>query len=453
MNMTDRIKHAWNAFTLNTDVGRDYGASSSRPSHRAYTKSFNTSSFVGSIYNKIAMDVSITQFRHVKVNSENDDQEIVNSKFNECLTVEANLDQTHIQFIQDLVYSMFDEGVVAVVPVDTTISPNVSGGYDIESLRVGRIINWFPRHVEVDLYNDQIGQNRRVFLEKKNVAIVENPLYAVVNDENSTLKRLIRKLTQLDDIDALAASSRLDLMISVPYAIKTDLQRDMAERRISDIEQQLSMGRNGIAYIDGTEKIQQLNRPVNSQLPETIENLTQEFYNQLGLTRSIFDGTAKEEEMRTYYSRTIDPIIDNIVAEFNRKFLTKTARTQGQRIEYYRDMFKMIPIDTIGSLGDTLRRNYIATSNEIRKIIGFKPSNDPRADELFNPNIADDKQDPVIGGLKEDPRTMAERKKEERKRLREELKIKEEEEIAKKERHMTNRERREAKKERRKQKQ
>lgn len=450
MRITDRVKHAWNAFT-NGDKGLNYdhGRSSSRPAHRSSVTTFNTASYVSSIYNRIAMDVSTTNFRHVKVNPDNDDQETVKSGFNECLTVEANIDQTHIQFIQDVVYSMFDEGVVAVVPVETTISPKLSGGYDINSLRAGRIVNWFPRHVEVDLYNETIGQNERIFLEKKNVAIIENPLYAVVNDGNSTLQRLIKKLTQLDDIDALAASSRLDLMISVPYGIKTETQRKMAEKRINDIEEQLARGRNGIAYIDGTEKMQQLNRPVNSQLPETIENLTQEFYNQLGLTRSIFDGTAKEEELRTYYSRTIDPIIDNIVAEFDRKFITKTARTQGQKVAYYRDMFKMLPVDVISTLGDTLRRNYIATSNEIRKIVGFKPSNDPRADELFNPNIADDKQQPTTGMGNEEPRTLADRKKEERKeqRLREKEKV--EELIAKKERHMTNRERRQAKKERR----
>lgn len=448
MKIKDRLIHAWNAFTTdNYSRPYDYGRSSSRPTHKS-SFNFNTTSYVSSIYNRIAMDVSTTQFKHVKVDPDNEDEEVIKSRFNDCLTVEANIDQTHIQFIQDVVYSMFDEGVVAVVPVETSMSPSKTGGYDIHSLRVGRVVNWFPRHVEVELYNDEIGQNARVFLEKKFVAIIENPLFAIVNDENSTLKRLIRKLTQLDDIDALAASSRLDLMISVPYGIKTDLQREAAEKRIKDIEYQLASGRNGIAYIDGTEKMMQLNRPVNSQLPETIANLTQEFYNQLGLTRSIFDGTAKEEELRTYYTRTIDPIIDNIIAEFNRKFITKTARTQGQKIAYYRDMFKMLPVDVISTLGDTLRRNYIASSNEIRKIVGFKPSNDPRADELFNPNIADDKQDPVTSGM-DDPRTLAERKLEERKLKRKEEREKEEEMIAKGETHMTNKERQQAKKERR----
>jgi len=345
------------------------------------------------------MDVSMTSFKHVKVNLENEDITDLKTGLNNCLTVEANLDQTHIQFIQDLVYSMFDEGVVAVVPIETTISPEVSGSYDINSLRVGKIVNWFPKHVEVKVYNEDTGQNENIILSKRNVAIIENPLYAVVNDENSTLKRLIHKLNQLDDIDALAASSRLDLLISIPYGIKTDQQRQMAERRIADIEAQLASGRNGIAYIDGTEKAMQLNRPVNSQLPETINTLTQQFYNQLGLTKNIFDGTASEAEIRTYYSRTIDPIVDNIVAEFNRKFLTKTARTQGHKIMYYRDMFKLVPVETVANLGDALRRNYIASSNEIRKIIGLRHSDDPRADELFNPNIADSNQAPSTSAV------------------------------------------------------
>lgn len=339
------------------------------------------------------MDVAMTGFKHVKINPKNEDVTDLSTGLNSCLTVESNIDQTHIQFIHDLVYSMFDEGVVAVVPVDTTLNPEVTGSYDIISLRVGKIVNWFPKHVEVNLYNEETGQNERITIEKKNVAIVENPLYAVVNDENSTLKRLTRKLNQLDDVDALAASGRLDLLVSVPYAVKTETQKQMAEKRIADIEAQLASGRNGIAYIDGTEKVTQLNRPANSQLPETIDKLEQRFYNQLGLTQNIFNGTASEAELRTYYSRTIDPIVDYIVAEFNRKFLTKTARTQGQVIVAYRDMFKTVTVESIAALGDAFRRNYIASSNEIRKIVGFKPSNDPRADELFNPNIADNKQD------------------------------------------------------------
>lgn len=448
MKIKDRIKHAWNAFTEDKrSIGMDYGISSSRPTHRNRVTSINTGSYVSSIYNRIAIDVSMTEFRHVKVNNDNDDEETVRSRLNECLSVESNIDQTHLQLIQDIVYSMFDEGVVAVVPVETTLSPEQSGGYDIVSLRVGKILNWFPKHVEVDLYNEDTGQNERIYLKKSYVAIIENPLYSVVNDENSTLKRLIRKLHQLDTVDAITASNRLDLMISVPYGIKTETQRKMAERRIKDIEDQLASGKNGIAYIDGTEKMQQLNRPVNSQLSENIDKLTQEFYNQLGLTQNVFNGTAKEEELRTYNSRTIDPIVSSIVAEFTRKFFTKTARTQGHKIKYYRDMFKLIPIESIANLGDSFKRNEIASSNELRKIIGLRRSNDPRADLLFNPNMPVDKQKNETGGSIIDT-GLAERNKE-RKRLEkkaeEEL---EEQEIAKHQTHMTNRERKEDKKRR-----
>jgi hypothetical protein len=393
MSMTDRIKHAWNAFTNKQAFAYDYGYSSSRPMYRQTTM-FNTTNYVSSIYNRIAMDVSMTGFKHVKIDQTNEDVTDMNTGLNQCLTVEANIDQTHIQFIQDMVYSMFDEGVVAVVPVDTTINPSVSGAFDINSLRVGKVVNWFPKHVEVNLYNENTGQAERIYIEKKNVAIIENPLYAVVNAENSTLKRLVRKLNALDSEDD---AGRLDLLISVPYGIKTDTQRAMAEKRIKDIEAQLVTGRHGIAYIDGTEKAMQLNRPVNSQLPEQINALTQQFYNQLGLTANVFNGTASESELRIYYSRTIDPIVDNIIAEFNRKFLTKTARTQGQAIVSYRDFFKIVPIEQIAQLGDTFRRNSIASSNELRKLIGLRPSNDPKADELFNPNIADKNQNPSGG--------------------------------------------------------
>lgn len=396
MKIKDRITHAWNAFTNNDKlIVQDHGYSSSRPTHKTVNY-VNTSSYVSSIYNRIAIDVSMTTFKHVKVDLTNEDVTDMRTGLNNCLTLEANIDQTHLQFIHDLVYSMFDEGVVAIVPVETTLSPVNSGSYDINSLRVGKIVNWFPKHVEVNLYNDLTGQNERIVLDKKNVAIVENPLYSVVNDENSTLKRLIRKLNQLDNIDNISDTGRLDLIISVPYGIKTDTQKAMANSRIASIEAQLSSGKNGIAYLDATEKITQLNRPVNSQLPERINELSQQFYNQLGLTQNVFNGTASEAELRTYYSRTIDPIVENIVAELNRKFLTKTARSQGQKIVYYRDMFKTVPVETIASLGDTLRRNSIASSNEIRKFINLKPSNDPRADELFNPNIADKNQNTAI---------------------------------------------------------
>lgn len=395
MKITDRIKHAWNTFSDPYGIRFDRGGSSSRPTHR-HTTFYRTSDYVSSIFNRIAIDVSMTKFKHVKINPENEDVLDMDSGLNNCLTLEANIDQSGIQFIHDLVYSMFDEGSVAVVPVDTTLNPSISGSYDITTMRVGKIVTWFPKHVEVDLYNDATGQNERVFPEKRNVAIIENPLYAVINDENSTLKRLVKKLNQLDNLDNIVDSGRLDLLLSVPYGIKTDLQRKMAEKRIAEIESQLSIGKNGIAFIDSTETVTQLNRPINSQLPETISNLEKMFYNQLGLTQNIFNGTANEAELRTYYSRTVDPIVDSIVAEFRRKFLTKTARSQGQTVVSYRDIFKTITVEAIGNLGDSFRRNYIASPNEIRKIVGLKPSNDPRADELFNPNIADNKQNDKV---------------------------------------------------------
>lgn len=392
MKIKDRIEHAWNAFKEPNKYVYNRGRSSSRPTHKHFTY-YTISSYVSSIYNRIAMDVAMTNFKHVKINPENEDMtDMTHTGLYNCLSSEANIDQTHIQFIHDLVYSMFDEGVVAVVPVDTSINPEKSGGYDIHTMRVGKIVTWFPKHVEVNLYNENTGENENIILEKRNVAIVENPLYAVVNDENSTLKRLIRKLHQLDDVDALAASGRLDLLINVPYGVKTEMQKKMAEERIANIERQLASGRNGIAYIDSTEKVTQINRPSNSQLPETIDKLEDRFYNQLGLTQTIFNGTANETELRMYYNRTIDPIVEAILSEFRRKFLTKTARTQGQTIVGYRDMFKTVTVESIGQLSDSFRRNYVASANEIRRMVGLKPSNDPRADELFNPNIADDKQ-------------------------------------------------------------
>lgn len=398
MKIKDRITHAWNAFA-NKDVSVahiGHGPSSSRPAHKTVNY-VNTSSYVSSIYNRIAMDVSMASFKHVKINQENDDVTDLNTGLNNCLTSEANIDQTHIQLFQDLVYSMFDEGVVALVPVETTISPKLTSGFDIDSLRVGKIVNWFPRHVEVELYNDESGQNERITLEKKSVAIIENPLHAVVNAPNSTLKRLIKKMNQLDSQDNDLNMGRLDLIVSVPYGVKTDHQTKMAEERIANVEAQLASGKNGIAYIDATEKITQLSRPLNSQLSERITELNQQFHNQLGVTENIFNGTASESELKTYYTRSIDPILENIVAEIKRKFISKTARAKGESILYYRDIFKTVPVEVIATLGDTLRRNSIATSNEIRKIINLKHSPDPRADELFNPNIADKNQNPPVG--------------------------------------------------------
>lgn len=392
MKLKDRIQHAWNTFTNpQIESYMSLGPSSWTPQYTKST-SYGSESFVSAIYNRIAIDVSMARIRHVKVDPKTEDVTVMKTGLNECLTNEANIDQTGIQFIHDLVYSMFDEGVIAVVPVDTTISPRVSGGYDINSLRVGKVVQWYPKHVRINLYNEATGQNEDVTLEKSVVAIIENPLYAVMNAPNSTLKRLITKINQLDEIDAASVSGRMNMIIHVPYSIKTQLQKDMAAERIKEIEHNLSVGKHGITYMDATEKVTPLNRSIETTLPDTIDRLMKQFYNQLGLTQAIFDGSANEEQLRVYYSRTIDPIVECIVAEFRRKFLTKTARTQGQDIEYYRDMFKFVTVEMLSGLGDTVRRNSILTSNEFRKIIGIKPSSDPRADELFNPNIADKNQ-------------------------------------------------------------
>ena len=393
MKLLNKLKHAWNAFNEEDRfLTKTTGSASSSPPHRANVM-YNPKGHVASIFNRIAMDVSMTGFRHVKIDAETEDITDINSGLNYCLNTEANIDQTHIQFIHDMVYSMFDEGVVAVVPVETTINPEFSGSYDINSMRVGKIVTWFPKHVEVELYNDEVGMNQRITIAKSNVAILENPLYSVINDRNSTLKRLIAKLNKLDEMEANGSMGRLDLLISVPYAVKTKTQEQQALKRISDIEYQLAHGKNGIAYIDGTEKVTQLNRPANDQLLESVRDLTKQFYNQIGMTENVFNGTANETELRTYYNRAVDPIVECIVAEFRRKFITKTARTQGHTIMHYRDMFKTVSVENIAKLGDVLRRNSIATANEMRKIIGMKPSNDPEADKLFNPNIADKNQD------------------------------------------------------------
>ncbi len=396
MGLTNRIQHAWDAFKNNGFTTLDYGPSQWGPTFKTVV-SYNSSGFVSSIYNRIALDVSMAKIRHVTVDPDTEDVKPQKSGLNYCLGVEANVDQTGIQFMHDLVYSMFDEGVVAVVPVETTSSPSISNSYDIKTMRVGRIVQWYPRHVTVRLYNDTTGQNEDIILEKKMVAIIENPLYAVMNSDNSTLKRLVSKINQLDRIDDLAASGRLDLILSVPYGVRTDKQKEMVMSRLNALEAQLSIskGRHGIAYLDATEKVTQLNRPIESQLSSRVDELKKEFYNQLGLTQTIFDGTATEEELRIYYSRTIDPIIEHIIAELSRKFITKTARAQGHEIQYYRDMFKFVTIEMLSTLTDTVRRNYVMSSNEVRKILGLRPSDDPRADELFNPNIADKNQDVI----------------------------------------------------------
>ena len=397
MKLNERLKHAWNAFTVDDKIlglggSAYYGGSSSGNAGHKLSRRITANDFAAAIYNRIAMDVAMSRIHHVKVDSTTEDRTPMNSTLHDILNVEANIDQTGIQFMQDLVYSMFDEGVVAVVPVDTTISPNVTGGYDILSVRVGKITQWFPQHVTVNVYNEATGRPQEVTLLKANVAIIENPLFAVINGPNATLSRLLRKMTQLDAMDELSASGKLDLIVQTPSQVKTELQQTNALQRIEKMEEQLSKTRHGIAYVDGTEKITQLNRTINDSLPEDIQKLTQQFYNQLGLTENVFNGTASEAEMRGYYNRTIDPIIDGIIAELVRKFLTKTARTQGQTLESYRDPFTLVPIEQIAEIGDAMKRNEILTTNEIRSIIGYKRSDAPQADALYNPNMPEEKQ-------------------------------------------------------------
>jgi hypothetical protein len=351
-------------------------------------------STIVSVYNRIALDAAAIDIFHARLDKDGRFTEEIQSGLNECLTLNANIDQTGRAFLQDVVMSMMDEGVVAIVPVDTTIDPYMSGSFDIQSLRTGKVKVWYPNHVQVELYNDRTGRREEVVLPKKAVAIIENPLYAVMNEPNSTLQRLIRKLALLDVIDEQSGSGKLDLIIQLPYIIKTPARKEQAEARRKDIEMQLAGSKYGIAYTDGTEKITQLNRPVENNLMKQIEYLTTMLYGQLGLTPEIMNGSADEKTMLNYYNRTVEPIIAAIVDEMKRKFLTKTARTQGQDIVYFRDPFKLVPVADLAEISDKLTRNEIASSNEIRQLMGWKPSNDPEADELRNKNL--NKADQIV---------------------------------------------------------
>ena len=389
MAFSDRLQHAWNAF-LNKDQTPRYNYGEHISSYNPYRTRLtrgNEKSIVTSVYNRIALDVAAIDMYHAKLDDDGRFTEVIESSLNECLTLSANIDQTAKAFMQDVVMSMMDEGCVAIVPVDTTINPNISGSYDINSLRVGQILEWRPQHVKVRLYNDKIGQKEDLLLPKSMVAIIENPLYAVINEPNSTMQRLIRKLNLLDVIDEQSGSGKLDLIIQLPYVIKSEARRQQAENRRKDIEMQLSGSKYGIAYTDGTEKITQLNRPVENNLMKQIEYLTSMLYSQLGITQTILDGTADDKTMLNYYNRTIEPIVSAIVDEMKRKFLTKTARTRKQDIVYFRDPFKLVPVNDLAEIADKLTRNEIATSNEIRQIMGWKPSKDPDADELRNKNL------------------------------------------------------------------
>lgn len=389
MSFGSRLKHAWNAFSGNAQMNyRDLGMSYAYRADRPRLTRGNERSIVTSVYNRIALDVAALNIQHVRLDKNGRFLSVIEDGLNNCLTLEANVDQTARSFIQDVVISMFDEGSVAIVPVDTTTDPNVSGSYDIQTMRVGQILDWYPQHVRIRLYNEQTGQKQDVVLPKSAVAIIENPLYAVINEPNSTMQRLIRKLNLLDVIDEQSGSGKLDLIIQLPYVIKTEARRQQAEARRKDIESQLSGTKYGIAYTDGTERITQLNRSVNNNLMSQIEYLTSMLYSQLGITQSILDGTADEKTMLNYNNRTIEPIIAAIVDEMKRKFLTKTARSQHQSISYFRDPFKLVPVNEIAEIADKFTRNEIMTSNEIRQVIGMKPSDDPGADELRNKNLS-----------------------------------------------------------------
>lgn len=390
MSFGSRLKHAWNAFTGNIQMNyRDLGMSYSYRADRPRMSRGNERSIVTSVYNRIALDVAALNVQHVRLDENGRFLSVIDDGLNNCLTLEANVDQTARSFIQDVVISMFDEGSVAIVPVDTTTDPNVSGSYDIQSLRVGQILDWYPQYIRTRVYNEQTGRKEDIVVPKSAVAIIENPLYAVINEPNSTMQRLIRKLNLLDVIDEQSGSGKLDLIIQLPYVIKTEAKRQQAENRRKDIESQLSGSKYGIAYTDGTEHITQLNRSVNNNLMSQIEYLTSMLYSQLGITQSILDGTADEKTMLNYNNRTIEPIISAIVDEMKRKFLTKTARSQRQSISFFRDPFKLVPVNEIAEIADKFTRNEIMTSNEIRQVVGMKPSDDPRADELRNKNLSE----------------------------------------------------------------
>ena len=389
MGITDRLQHAWNAF-LNNDVRTRYQDmgyySSYKPDRVRFTRG-NERSIVTSVYNRLALDASAMAIKHVRLDDNGRFTEEINSGLQNCLNVEANIDQTGRAFLQDVVMSMLDEGCVAIVPVDTTINPMLSGSYEINTMRTAKILEWYPAHVRVRLYNDRKGIHEELILPKANVAIIENPLYAVINEPNSTMQRLIRKLNLLDVVDEQTSSGKLDLIIQLPYIIKSDARRKQAEERRKDIEMQLSGSKYGIAYTDGTERITQLNRPAENNLMNQVQYLTDMLYSQLGLTQSILDGSADDKTMLNYYNRTIEPILAAIVDEIKRKFLTKTARAQKQTIMYFRDPFKLVPVNDIAEIADKFTRNEIMTSNEIRQIVGMKPSKDPEADELRNKNL------------------------------------------------------------------
>lgn len=391
-NILKRLKHSWNAF-VNLDRHEPFESVASygtRPD-RSRLRFANERSIVSSIYNRIAIDVADLVVKHVRLDDQGRFDEEISSGLNECLNLEANIDQAARHFRQDFVMSLFDEGVAAVVPVDTTINPNVSGSFDVKTIRVGKIVRWAPERVRVLVYNEQIGMREEVNLPKRTTAIVENPLYAVMNEPNSTLQRLIRKLNLLDAVDEQSSSGKLDLIIQLPYVIKSDARRQQAEQRRKDIEFQLKGSQYGIAYTDGTEKVVQLNRPSENNLLKQVEYLTELLYSQLGITKEVMDGTASQAVMLNYYNRTIKPIMQALVEAMRRTFLTKTARTQGQSIMFFYDPFALLPVDQLAEIADKFTRNEIMSSNEMRAVVGRPPVKDKKADQLRNSNMPNDK--------------------------------------------------------------
>ena len=387
----DRLQHAWNAFRNNRDPTTSYfdsGGSYYRRPDRVRYSGGNERSIATSVYNRMAMDAASIDIRHVRLDENDRYVDDIDSGLNTCLTLEANIDQTGRAFKQDAYASIFDEGCIAIVPTDTTLDPRKTESYDILSMRTGKIVEWRPQQVKVRLYNEQTGRKDEVWCYKKNVAIVENPLYAVINEPNSTMQRLIRKLNLLDAIDEQSGSGKMDLIIQLPYTVKSDVRKKQAEDRRKTIEDQLANSKYGIAYVDGTERITQLNRPVENNLMKQIEFLTSMLYSQLGITQSILDGTADEKTMLNYYNRTIEPLVSAVVDEMKRKFLSKTARKQKQSIKFFRDPFKLVPVGELAEISDKFTRNEISSSNEIRQVIGWKPSKDPKADKLVNSNIS-----------------------------------------------------------------
>ena len=389
-----RLQHAWNAF-FNKDptvVYRDYGPGyASRPDRTQLSRG-NERSIVTAIYNRIAVLVSMVDIKHIRLDQDGRYIEDIASDMNECLTTSANIDQTGRAFIQDVVTSMLDEGCVAVIPVDTTFNPEKTGAYDIQSMRTGKILEWHPETIRVRVYNEKKGEKEDIFVPKKIAAIIENPFYAVMNEPSSTLQRLIKKLNLLDVIDEQSGSGKLNMIIQLPYVIKTEARRQQAENRRKDIEDQLANSKYGIAYTDGTEKVTQINRAVENNLMSQIEYLTSMLYSQLGINQAILDGTADDQTMLNFMNNTIEPILVAITEEMNRKFLTKTARTQGQKITFFDDPFRLIPVNQVAEIADKFTRNEIMTSNEVSQKIGMKPSDNPRADELRNANISESKQ-------------------------------------------------------------